>query len=221
MNLSILRQLSIGIVVIILMISGIGSIGVYADTEVLPASVAHGGWELNLTKKEIKEELKYQKELVAELKGADGNEERAIQNYLVNTPNSIAEELGDDATRESPEFLNTYAINDEVQITISDTDVTLDITEISDEKVATPEEEELLNGEKESLGFFSSIRSLGSDLFFGKTAYAAASKTVSGRHTRTAYAKVSGNRLFTASIGAKFTYNGKKSLPELRKTILR
>ncbi len=86
----------------------------------------------------------------------------------------------------------------------------LDATEMSNETEATSEEEKLLREEDSNESIVSSIKDFGETVFFGKKVYAASSKTVSARHTRTVYAKVSGNKLFTAGIGAKFTYNGAK-----------
>lgn len=81
----------------------------------------------------------------------------------------------------------------------------LDATEMSNETEATSEEEKLLREEDSNESIVSSIKDFGETVFCGKKVYAASSKTVSARHTRTVYAKVSGNKLFTAGIGAKFT----------------
>lgn len=86
----------------------------------------------------------------------------------------------------------------------------LDTTEMSNENEATSEEEKLLREEDSNESIVSSIKDFGETVFCGKKVYAASSKTVSARHTRTVYDKVSGNKLFTAGIGAKFTYNGAK-----------
>lgn len=45
----------------------------------VPVTVSAGGGELNLTKKEIKEELAYQKQLVEKLRNADDNEEKIVK----------------------------------------------------------------------------------------------------------------------------------------------
>ncbi|MGC9249626.1 hypothetical protein AABM08_11155, partial [Listeria ivanovii] len=66
-----------------------------------PVTVADGGGELNLTKKEIKEELAYQKQLVEELKNADDNEEKIVKEYLAGNDNAIANKI--DNSEETPE----------------------------------------------------------------------------------------------------------------------
>lgn len=167
-----------------------------------------GGGELNLTKKEIKEELAYQKQLVEELKSADDNEEKIVKEYLEDNDNAIANKIGN--SEESPEFIDIYIINDETQLVFTDTEVMLDTTEMSNENEATSEEEELLREKDSNESVISSIKEFGETVIFGQKVHAAASKTVSARHTRTVYAKISGNKLFTAGIGAKFTYNGAK-----------
>ncbi|MBC6316459.1 hypothetical protein [Listeria grandensis] len=168
-----------------------------------------GGGELNLTNKEIKEELTYQKELVEELKSADGNEETIVQSYLANNDNAIAENQGRIGDSDVPEFIDIYTINDDTQLVVTDTEVTLEVTEIADERGATTEEQELLKKEDTDTNLVSSIKKFGETVIFGKKVHAA-SKTVSARHTRTGYDKISGNKLYTAGIGAKFTYNGEK-----------
>ncbi|MBA3927082.1 hypothetical protein [Listeria rustica] len=191
-----------------IVLSGVAS-PILADAESLdtPVTVAAGGGGLNLTKKEIKEELAYQKELVEELKNADGNEEKIVQEYLADNNNTIAEKIG--SSEEAPEFIDTYTINDEIQLVVTDTEVMLDSTEVSNESDATPEEQKLLREEESNETIISSIKEFGETVIFGQKVHAA-SKTVSARHTRTGYAKYSGNKLYTAGIGAKFTYNGTK-----------
>ncbi|EAF6914885.1 TPA: hypothetical protein LSJ03_001481, partial [Listeria monocytogenes] len=56
----------------------------------VPVTVSAGGGELNLTKKEIKEELAYQKQLVEKLRNADDNEEKIVKEYLADNDNAIA-----------------------------------------------------------------------------------------------------------------------------------
>lgn len=79
----------------------------------------------------------------------------------------------------------------------NDTEVMLDATEMSNETEATSEEEKLLREEDSNESIVSSIKDFGETVFFGKKVYADSSKTVSARHTRTVYAKVSGNKLFS------------------------
>ncbi|GAB3961308.1 hypothetical protein GCM10027614_84150 [Micromonospora vulcania] len=49
---------------------------------------------MNLTKKEIKEELAYQKQLVEKLRNADDNEEKIVKEYLADNDNAIANKIG-------------------------------------------------------------------------------------------------------------------------------
>ncbi|EAE3240691.1 TPA: hypothetical protein U0F76_000355, partial [Listeria monocytogenes] len=60
----------------------------------VPVTVSAGGGELNLTKKEIKEELAYQKQLVEKLRNADDNEEKIVKEYLADNDNAIANKIG-------------------------------------------------------------------------------------------------------------------------------
>ncbi|EAH1938112.1 hypothetical protein D4822_09675, partial [Listeria monocytogenes] len=59
----------------------------------VPVTVSAGGGELNLTKKEIKEELAYQKQLVEKLRNADDNEEKIVKEYLADNDNAIANKI--------------------------------------------------------------------------------------------------------------------------------
>ncbi|MBC1498498.1 hypothetical protein HB791_04820 [Listeria welshimeri] len=194
--------------VLAIVLLGVSPTVVEAEVIDVPVTVSAGGGELNLTKKEIKEELAYQKQLVEELKSANDNKEKIVKEYLADNENAIANKIGN--SEDSPEFIDTYIINDETQLIFTDTEVMLDTTEMSNENEATSEEEKLLREEDSNESIVSSIKDFGETVFFGKKVYAASSKTVSARHTRTVYAKVSGNKLFTAGIGAKFTYNGAK-----------
>ncbi|EAF2050123.1 hypothetical protein CKY40_00460 [Listeria monocytogenes] len=154
----------------------------------VPVTVSAGGGELNLTKKEIKEELAYQKQLVEKLRNADDNEEKIVKEYLADNDNAIANKIGN--SEDSTEFIDTYIINDETQLIFTDTEVMLDTTEMSNENEATSEEEKLLREEDSNESIISSIKEFGETVLFGQKVYAAASKTVSARHTRTVYAKV-------------------------------
>ncbi|GAB3961310.1 hypothetical protein GCM10027614_84160 [Micromonospora vulcania] len=73
----------------------------------------------------------------------------------------------------------------------------LDTTEMSNENEATSEEEKLLREEDSNESIISSIKEFGETVLFGQKVLCFMSKTVSARHTRTVYAKVSGNKLFT------------------------
>ncbi|HAC0879357.1 TPA_asm: hypothetical protein GY010_14510, partial [Listeria monocytogenes] len=68
----------------------------------VPVTVSAGGGELNLTKKEIKEELAYQKQLVEKLRNADDNEEKIVKEYLADNDNAIANKIGN--SEDSTEF---------------------------------------------------------------------------------------------------------------------
>ncbi|EAE4626202.1 hypothetical protein E1U20_15005, partial [Listeria monocytogenes] len=65
--------------VLTIVLLGVSPIVVEAEVIDVPVTVSAGGGELNLTKKEIKEELAYQKQLVEKLRNADDNEEKIVK----------------------------------------------------------------------------------------------------------------------------------------------
>ncbi|HEM1132645.1 TPA: hypothetical protein U0V81_002854, partial [Listeria monocytogenes] len=75
MNKIKLKKVAIGAMVLAIVLLGVSPIVVEAEVIDVPVTVSAGGGELNLTKKEIKEELAYQKQLVEKLRNADDNEE--------------------------------------------------------------------------------------------------------------------------------------------------
>ncbi|HEL8277550.1 TPA: hypothetical protein U0C88_000509, partial [Listeria monocytogenes] len=76
MNKIKLKKVAIGAMVLAIVLLGVSPIVVEAEVIDVPVTVSAGGGELNLTKKEIKEELAYQKQLVEKLRNADDNEEK-------------------------------------------------------------------------------------------------------------------------------------------------
>ncbi|TYU85510.1 hypothetical protein FZX01_12635 [Listeria monocytogenes] len=173
---------------------------------------------LELSGKELKEQIKNEKELINEAKTNPENVKEIVVEYLESENNVVGNKLQEEelnpedavlVTNSGEALDNEYKIDDETSISFNGAGVEVVQVEESEERDATGAEDANLIEEETNEDLFSSISNNMKSFVFGKEVLAASSKTKSASHSRTAYSWL-GPKLFTAKIAAKFTYNGSK-----------
>ncbi|HAC0715883.1 TPA_asm: hypothetical protein GYZ54_15350 [Listeria monocytogenes] len=173
---------------------------------------------LELSGKELKEQLKNEKELISDAKSNPENTEKIVEEYLESDDNIVGAKLEDEdvnpedavlVTNDGEVLENEYKVDNDTSISFNGAGVEVVQLEESKEREATGSEEANLLEEETDENLFSSISESVKSFVFGKEVLAASSKTKSASHSRTAYSWL-GPKLFTAKIAAKFTYNGSK-----------
>ncbi|HHP8973261.1 TPA: hypothetical protein ACSJPS_002770 [Listeria monocytogenes] len=172
---------------------------------------------VELSNKEVKEQVKNEKEMVSEAQINPEKTEEIVEEYLKSKENVVGTKLEDEnmnledvvvVVNDGEALNNEYKVNDDTSISFNGTSVEVVQVEESDEREATGAEEVNLIEESETNeNLFSAITKNVKTFVFGKEVIAASSKTKSASHSKTAYSWL-GPKLFTAKIAAKFTYNG-------------
>lgn len=164
-------------------------------------------------KNEIQEE---ETSLIESLKTADKSEYEGVITDFVNNNNDTVAEVVEENIADNPvytetpivefsdEMVESYEIDPETSVTFTPTDVYLEKVDVSDEISV---DEENMTEDSLEIPVAKSIK----NYLFGEPAYAAyKARRKTATHTRTKYGKVSGVRVYSAVIGAEFTYNGAK-----------
>lgn len=165
---------------------------------------------------EINEVQEEEKELIDSLKSNDKSDyEELISDFVNSNNDAVAETVEENiidtsAPEETPivdfsdDVVENYEIDPETSVTITPTDIYLETLDVSNE---VPVEEEISTEDSLEIPVAKSIK----NYLFGEPAYAAyKARRKTATHTRTKYGKVSGVRVYSAVIGAEFTYNGAK-----------
>lgn len=167
--------------------------------------------QINLNKNEEIKQEQFEKSLVKVLQNSE-DKEITLENYMDEHSNVIQKKIQHIDTDESNlldiETNNaSYTIDENSKITFSNQGIILEDLEESKERTATLAEEDKLeeNPETTLTSFLNNMK----ETIMGKSVYAAASKTKYVHKEKTLYSFF-GTKVATASIGANFTYNGKK-----------
>jgi len=189
----------------------LSTIGILTITPIQAFATEDETIQINLSPVEEVKQRQFEENLVSVLKKSKNKEEQ-LETYMDSHTNEIQEKIEKEDNDDRDSLLvetdtHTYPLDENSKIIFSNQGIILDEFQEGDDRPATLLEEETLeqNTTENRLSFFNSLK----EAFLGKTAYAASAKTKYAHNERTLYSFF-GTKVATASIGANFTYDGKK-----------